>query len=542
MRPLALLTEQEGGSEAVRGPPLLLALLAQQLGGSDAAALGTPGSRDACVQLVGGLCGAAGQRAQAAAGAAGAAAGAVTGTEEPLLSRADVLQHAVAPALEQCARQQAVAPERLQLLLRLTQVLLQGGGGGGATSEAAAAQRQRVSALLQPLLGGLLDLDRRRVDRSAAALTAGAETLELAASTLQQLGGQSLGADAACNAAAYFQQQLQALQAVGAAAPPRQQLLRLRRGMLQLLAALLPCCTAGEGREVLGAALPAAIQAALMPPASTQQPGGSSSSAILPGAHAAAVEAACRAALALALHPEQAPLATEEGTPSSKERTASSDAAGGAAPPPPLRRAAVERTLQHLTQHCARLVAAATDRAAWRAGAARRPAAAGAVAEEEEEGFFLRLGVAEAQALGLRCFRELCQLAAAVQPAGYDCGTLQVRQGVWQMGRAVMSRYARRGQRTTGAGCRRRSQLACPSVPSPLPTAPVALQAGLLRLAQLLKAPPNAARAGDEVVQQEPQQQLALRQVSEQLAAAAGALPAGALRDVVLLAASGGST
>ena len=360
MAPLAAYPAPDGDR------PLLLSLLAHLLSGRPAA-LATPASRAAFLQLAAGLCGAAG-----GAGARGsAAAAAAAGGGAPLLTPAALLAHVVAPALEQQLLQgPGGAAEQLTLALQLAEALLPAPTGDAATApggEAAAAL-----APLRPQLSALLDLDARRVDRSAAALEAGPEPYELAAALLQR-GGSGDGAAAA--AAAYFSAQLQP----AAAAPGAQQLQQLRRRMLPLMAALLPCLTAAEAAEVLQAALPATIQAALTP--------GAAGGGILPGAHAAAVEAACRAAQALALQPAQAPLAGEA-------------AATAGEPPSALRQAAVERLGQHLVQHCVRLAAAG-------------PAGG------------LQLAPAEAQALGLRCFRELCGLVVALAPAGLDCATLQ---------------------------------------------------------------------------------------------------------------------
>lgn len=148
------------------------------------------------------------------------------------------------------------------------------------------------------------------------------------------------------------------------------------------------------------------------------------------------MEAACRATRVLGLQPEQTPIAGEEVPP---------EAAG---PPSPLRQVAVERAVQHLTQHSVLLAAAGQPD--------------------------VRLAPTECLALGQRCFRELCQLAAALEPACFSCTTLQ---------------------------------------------------AGLLQLAQQLLA---AAAARDAAC--------SAREVGEQLAAAAAGLPAGQMRAVVLAA------
>lgn len=422
-------------------PPLLLSLLARHLvpGKQHSSMLDTPASRDAFLQLAAGLCGRL-PATRNAVPAAGSKQGA-------LLSPADVLQHVVAPALQQ----EGAGEASLDFLLPLQLAQLVLGAAGGAAPGAGGAALQPHLAVLQPLLGGWMDLDRRRIDRSTAALEASSEAYELAASMLGQAGSSG------CSAGSYLQQQLQAArrEQAASAAEPQQQLQRLRRRMLQLLAALLPCLTTAEAEEVLQATLPAAIQALLLP-AAAEQPGG----AVLPGAHAAAVEAACRAAQALALQPQVAAIAGEE--------LAATAGAGAAQAPSPLRQAAVERTLQHLTRYCARLAAAPAVSTAATAGG--RP----------EEGK-LALRPAEAQALGLRCFRELCQLAAMVQRAGYDCGTLQ---------------------------------------------------AGLVQLVQQLLALRRVAAADPEAATA---QLLPPQQVAEQLAAAAGGLPEGRLRDLVSL-------
>lgn len=431
MAPLAAY-RQEGDRQL-----LLLSLLARLLApGSQL--LDTPGSKEAFLQLVAGLCG-----ARPAVAHCKAAAPAVPASKEPLLSPAAVLEGVVAPALQ--SQLPAATADGLQLPLQLAERLL----SAAQAPDGAAVQ---PPAALQPLLVGLLDLDARRIDRSPAALEASPDTFELAASILQHASSSS-----SRSVGSYFQQHLQAALPAGATTP--QQLQQLRRRMLQLLAALLPCLTVSEAAEVLHVALPATIQAALLPPAAKQQGGGG----ILPGAHAAAVEAACRAAQTLVLQSGEAPIAGEQ-LAAVVELTAPGAAAGP--PPSPLRQVAVERLLQHLTQHCARLATPVPLAAGGQAGALQQH---------------------EAQALGLRCFRELCQLAAAVGRAGYDCSTLQ---------------------------------------------------AGLLQLAHQLLGRQLAAWAAAEAgTTATPQQQPMLPppQVQRQLAAAAAELPAGRMRDVVLL-------
>ena len=445
MRPLAAFTGEEQpqhGQQQAR--QMLLALLDQLLApgidaeqGGQQQALDTPGSRQAFLQLVAGLCGVGHtQTTRAAAAASGAAAGAAS-RGEPLLSPAAVLQHVVAPALERQRGAVAAGEAGADLLLLPLQV---------AEALLDAATRQQEQQLLDPLLRGLLDLDSRRVDSSPAALLASLDTFELAASLLQRTSS-SAGGGAGSDAGAYFQEQL-----LGpAAAEPQQPVQQLRRRMVRLLAALLPCCTAEEAREILHVVLPTAIQAVLLRQPALAAAGPSAPAGILAGAHAAAVEAACRAAKTLALHPEQAPIAGEQ--------TGVEEASAAAtAQPSALRQVAVERVLQHLTQHCVRLASGAQAAAVAAAG--------------------------EARALGLRCFRELCQLASVVQPAGFDTATLQ---------------------------------------------------AGLLRLAQQLlpRQPGSGVAAGAAATTVEGQ--LQAEEVERQLSAAAGALPAGRLRDLVRL-------
>jgi hypothetical protein len=444
MRPLAAFTGEEQpqhGQQQAR--QMLLALLDQLLApgidaeqGGQQQALDTPGSRQAFLQLVAGLCGVGHtQTTRAAAAASGAAAGAAS-RGEPLLSPAAVLQHVVAPALERQRGVVAAGEAGADLLLLPLQV---------AEALLDAATRQQEQQLLDPLLRGLLDLDSRRVDSSPAALLASLDTFELAASLLQRTSS-SAGGGAGSDAGAYFQQQL-----LGpAAAEPQQPVQQLRRRMVRLLAALLPCCTAEEAREILHVVLPTAIQAVLLRQPALAAAGPAAPAGILAGAHAAAVEAACRAAKTLA-HPEQAPIAGEQ--------TGVEEASAAAtAQPSALRQVAVERVLQHLTQHCVRLASGAHAAAVAAAG--------------------------EARALGLRCFRELCQLAAVVQPAGFDTATLQ---------------------------------------------------AGLLRLAQQLLPcqPVSGVAAGAAATTVEGQ--LQAEEVERQLSSAAGTLPAGRLRDLVRL-------
>ena len=435
--------------EAGDAQPVLLRLLARVLapGTVQPAVLDTPASQQAFLQLVSGLCG----REPAAAQGKAAAAGAAGGSKEPLLSPAAVLRHAVAPAL-----QAGDAAEGLLLPLQVAELLI---GGQEAAASGSAALQQTPLGGVRPVLQALLSLDARRIDRSAAALQASLEAYEQAASILQRCGSDAPTADAG----SYFRRQLQTALPAAAhgqpGAPQPQQVQQLRQRMVQLLAALLPCLTAAEAAEVLRVALPAAIQTALLPGAAGPQASGHG---ILPGVHAAAVEAACRAALALALQPAQAPVAGEE--------PAAGEVRAAGAPPSALRQVAVERLLQHLTQHCARLATPSP---------APSPAAAGGP-PSAAEGPQLQLGPGDAQALGLRCFRELAQLAAAVYPAGYDCA---------------------------------------------------ALQAGLLQLARQL-ARPGAQEAPHEAPAAA---LLPAEAVQQQLAAAAALLPEGRLRDVVLL-------
>ncbi|PRW58655.1 thiol-disulfide oxidoreductase [Chlorella sorokiniana] len=399
-------------------PPLLLTLLARlllpsQLGPASAAALDTPGSRDAFVQLVAGLCGcrpAAHGKPSAPAAAAAAVAAAAASGQQPLLSPAAVLEHVVSPALRlQQQADGAADPGQLLLPLQLAQLLI---GSPAAVTVGAQQQQQQQQqhaahnlALLQLQLEALLDLDGRRIDHSAAALQASPETFDLAAAILQQAGasGSAAGDSAATAAGRYFRRQLQH---AGRPEPGQQPqpVAQQRQHMVLLLAALLPCLTAAEAAEVLQAALPATIQELLLPPAARQQAGAT----ILPGAHAAAVEAACRAVLALALQPGLAAIAGQQGPAAEADLAPTAEAR----PPSALREVAVERALQHVVQHCVNLAAAGAAPAAG-SPAAPQPA--------------LQLQAAEAQALALRCTRELCQLAAAFQRAGYDCSTAQVR-------------------------------------------------------------------------------------------------------------------
>jgi len=265
----------------------------------------------------------------------------------------------------------------------------------------------------------------------------------------------------------YFRRQLQHAGQLAAGQQPQQTMAQQRQGMVQVLAALLPCLTAAEAAGVLQAALPATVQELLLPPAARQQAGG----AILPGAHAAAVEAACRAVLALALQPSLAPIAGEHAA--AIEAGAAAAAAAAAGVPSALRAVAVERALQHVVQHCVNLASA---------GAAAVTAPAGG-SPADQPGLLLQ--PAEAQALGLRCTRELCQLVAALQQAGYDCSTAQV---------------------------------------------------GLLQLARQLLAPSAAVAASPAEEAQQAQQALVPpAQVRQQLEAAAAILPQGRARDIVLL-------
>lgn len=463
-------------------PPLLVTLLARLLRpgerGRAAAALDTPGSRDAFLQLVAGLCG-----CRPTATGKAAAAAAAPGGQQPLLSAAAVLEHVVSPALQLQQREGHVAAQGdLLLPLQLTQLLagtLPAAAAAGTPAAGAAAAAQQPGqqlAGLRPQLQALLDLGSRRIDRTPAALQVSLETFELAAAILQQTGSNSTTADASAEAAAagYFRQQLQAAGQPGAGAQAQQQVAQLRQRLVQLLAALLPCATAAEAAGLLQAALPGAIQELMLPPAAKQQAGGR----VLPGAHAAAVEAACRAVHALALAPGQAPIEGEEPAEAADAAIAAATAAAVAAGPSALRQLAVERALQHLTQHCASLAAA-------RATEAAAPAAQ--LAQQ------LRLQPAEAQALGLRCVRELCQLVGALQHGGYDCSTLQV---------------------------------------------------GLLQLARQLLAPPAAAQpdasagvaaAAPGATQQQRQQLASSAQLRQQLEAVAAGLPEGRLRDLLLL-------
>lgn len=442
-------------------PPLLLMLLARLLSPTEhdtaaPAALDTPGSREAFLQLVAGLCGCRPAAHGKPPGPAAAAAAVMPGGQQALLSPAAVLEHVVSPALR-LHQQAGGAADPGQLLLPLQLAQLLGGGVAAAAGPAAAGAQQAVQhlALLRPQLEALLDLDGRRIDRSAAALQANPETFELAAAILQQAGsgGSAANSSAADAAVRYFRQQLQhaGWPQGGQQQPTAQQ----RQRMMQLLAALLPCLTPTEAAGLLQAGLPAAIQELLLPPAARQHAG----AAILPGAHAAAVEAACRAVLALALQPGLAAIAGEQVA------AAQPAAAVEGAPSAP-RAVAVEHALQHVVQHCVNLASAGT--AGTVGSLTARPG--------------LQLQPAEAQALGLRSTRELCQLAAALQRAGFDCSTVQV---------------------------------------------------GLLQLTRQLLAPPAAPVA---VEAQQQRQQLAPQpQVQQQLEAAAAGLPEGRLRDMLVL-------
>jgi hypothetical protein len=498
MQPLAAYCPNQQQQQAgIEPPTVLLRLLAQLLvpGSSSQpqlAMLDTQGSRQALIQLVGGLCGAVPHGMARPATGKGAAAGAVSpgGGELPLVSAAAMLRHVVAPALrpkqqhqqqqrhEQYQQQQPQQPKAANMLLPLQLADLLVAATGDVT--AGGGEQSDQLAILLPLLTGLLELEGRRIDRSPAVLqAAGVDTLELAAELAQRLGIESCSCSGASR---YFTQQLQIVHSAAAQAKPAQRLQQLRQGMLRLLAALLPCCTAAEAREVLQAALPAAIQAAMTQaaaPAQEQQHfGGASASAssILPGALAAAVEAACRAVRTLALRPDQAPIAGEQ-LPASSQPPESADAmaAARAAAPSALRQVAVEHMLRHLVLHSVRLAGSESNTA----GPPPLLPPGGSTP--------LRLTAAEAQALGLRCFKELCQLVAAVQPAGYDCATLQ---------------------------------------------------AGLLRLAQQLLHAPAANRCELEQGRVSRTQQpasIALDRVNRQLESAARLLPEGRLREVALL-------
>lgn len=477
MAPLAGFRPQPGQ------PQLLLTLLAHLLlpdepGAAPPASLDTPASRDAFLQLVAGLCGctpaAHGKPPATAAAAAGAAGG-----QQPLLSPAAVIEHVVSPALQlQQQADETADPGQLLLPLQLAQLLagsLVAPTGGGVQQQQQQQHAVHYQAMLQQQLEALLELEGRRIDRSAAALQASPETFELAAAILQQAGadGSAAGDFPVQAAGRYFRRQLQHAGVPKAGLSSQQLMAQQRQHMLRLLAVLLPCLTAAEAAEVLQVALPAAIQELLLPPAARQQAGG----AILPGAHAAAVEAACRAVLALALQPGVAAIAGEQAA--ADEEGAASTAAAGT--PSALRAVAVERAVQHAVQHCVNLASASAAMAA--SGPSSQPG--------------LQLHPAEAQALGLRCTRELCQLAAALDRAGYDCSTVQV---------------------------------------------------GLLHLVQqllALLAPPAAgavavaAAAGPAVVAQQAQQAqqalAPLAQVQQQLEAAAASLPEGRLRELLLL-------
>ncbi|KAI3433522.1 hypothetical protein D9Q98_003332 [Chlorella vulgaris] len=498
MQPLAAYCPNQQQQQAgIEPPTVLLRLLAQMLvpGSSSQpqlAMLDTQGSRQALIQLVGGLCGAVPHGMARPATGKGAAAGAVSpgSGELPLVSAAAMLRHVVAPALrpkqqhqqqqrhEQYQQQQPQQPKAANMLLPLQLADLLVATTGDVTAGGGEQSDQLV--VLLPLLTGLLELEGRRIDRSPAVLQAtGVDTLELAAELAQRLGIESCSCSGASR---YFTQQLQIMHSAAAQAQPAQRLQQLRQGMLRLLAALLPCCTAAEAREVLQAALPAAIQAAMMQAAAPAQEhlhfGGASASAssILPGALAAAVEAACRAARTLALRPDQAPIAGEQ-LPASSQPPASADAmaAARATAPTVLRQVAVEHMLRHLVLHSVRLAGSESNTAG-----PPPPLPPGGSPP-------LRLTAAEAQALGLRCFKELCQLVAALQAAGYNCATPQ---------------------------------------------------AGLLRLAQQLLHAPAANRCELEqgrVTRTQQPASIALDHVKRQLEAAARLLPEGRLREVALL-------
>jgi hypothetical protein len=422
MWPLAALRDPRQPGASNDSDPLLLGMLADLLAPRGAApqapALDTPASQDAFLQLTAGLCGVpAGKGGSAASAAAPPVAAAV----DALLSPAAVVQRVVSPALQQHSSQQGEEEEasRLLLPLQLADLLLGGDEGGQLLTQ------------LRPMLGRLLNPAARRVDASPAALQPGAlEAAELAAGIAQRVdGGASWN-----GVAAYFRRQLEpALHAQ----PLQQQLLALRKGMLRLLAALLPCCTAGEARQLLLQALPAAVQAALRPPVGRASP---PPSAVLPGAHAAAMEAACRAARALGLQPGLAPIAGEAAL--------SAGAAAAAGPPSALRQVAVERAVQHLTQHSMLLVAAAQPDEGN--AAQRRPAS-------------LQLTPAERLALGLRCFSELSQLAAALQPAGYSCATLQA--GLLQLGQQLLREAGAHGAPCTAQEVREKLAAAAAGLP-----------------------------------------------------------------------------
>ena len=475
MAPLAGYRPQPGQ------PQLLLTLLAHLLlpsepGVAQSASLDTPASRGAFLQLVAGLCGCT-PAAHGKPPAPAAAAEAAAGGQQPLLSPAAVIEHVVSPALQlQQQADEAADPSQLLLPLQLAQLLagslVAPAGGGAQPPPQQQQQAVHYQANLRQQLEALLELDGRRVDRSAAALQASPETYELAAAILQHAGadGSAAGDFPVQAAGAYFRRQLQRAGVPEAGQASQQLMAQQRQHMLRLLAVLLPCLTATEAAEVLQVALPAAIQELLLPPAARQQAGG----AILPGAHAAAVEAACRAVLALALQPGVAAIAGEQVA--ADEPGAGSTAAAGT--PSALRAVAVERAVQHAVQHCVNLASAGAAVAA--SGPSSQPG--------------LQLQPAEAQALGLRCTRELCQLAAALDRAGYDCSTVQV---------------------------------------------------GLLQLVQQLLAPPAAGAVAVEAAAhpavgaqqaQQAQQQLAPQaQVRQQLEAAAASLPEGRLRELLLL-------
>eukprot|EP00887_Chlorella_sp_A99_P005652 scaffold1.g5652.t1 len=389
------------GMQGSGAPCLLLKLLASSLVHPLPSA-GASG-REVAASFVVKLCERFGSGASGVAPAASA-----RDQQSPAVKPADVLRHVVVPALRTLRGGDLLGP--LQLAAAL---LLAGDGGGRLDAGAAGAE-------LAALLSSLLDLSRRRTDASARGLDTPLEAYQLAWELLHHCVPQPTiaaagaaptsalvgGATPPLEVGAYlWSRLLPALQQGGLAA--------LRGAVVAEVGALLPACTQHEAQQVLCITLPALIATALDPgsvPGDAEAAASAATAAAGPQAvalQAAAFEAAVRAVHALALQPDVVCLAGEQDE---RREGAAGAVASGDGSPSLLRRIAVERTLQHLCWFASRLTAAEHPATTW-------PAVEGEQGEEEER--------KQRVALGLRCFRHLCQLTAAVQPH-YEASTLQV--------------------------------------------------------------------------------------------------------------------
>lgn len=371
---------------------VLVALLAERLACS--ALLGSDADRAALAACCAALC---------APGPAG---------QPPTLAAEALLEEAVVPALEALRGPYVINQVDLALALQLAARLLARCPAPGA----ALVARVRAPARR------LLDWRRRRVDLSAEGLRTPLQALEQAQILLRASdellnasgeggggggGGEgqahpppphlagALG-DEAAQVCAWLQQLLASgsLPGDALAAAARWAPGALRQGLVAACASLLPCCTADEGKAVLGPAGVGALLAAHLGGGGTAPPPAE-------GLAAAALEVGCRAAHAAALVPELAPVAGEGPDPEP-----------GAAPSA-LRRRAVARLLHHLARRCQRLSAP--------------PQGAGA-----------------SLALDLRAFAELCRCAAALQ-GWYDCAPLEA--ALLLVARAAMGRADAAGRR-----------------------------------------------------------------------------------------------